>query len=180
MSFQKSVTSTSDDIGDIDECRDLSSCSSFGFSSFFSNSHSLIHSHRDNHSSQFFSALQLHNLSFCAVLTKHATILQCTRAPKSENLNRLHDLEYLNLALNSIVRVENLTDCENLRKLDLTVNFIDLEHLEASLEHLRQVHGRAASAVCRMCAMSLHTHSLYILVPACASTTAAVDLASTV
>ncbi|ORZ33066.1 hypothetical protein BCR44DRAFT_1515027 [Catenaria anguillulae PL171] len=46
--------------------------------------------------------------------------LQNNQSPKS-----LKDLEYLNLALNNISKIENLGSCESLRKLDLTVNFID-------------------------------------------------------
>jgi len=42
----------------------------------------------------------------------------------SENVSRLKKLEYLNLALNNIERIENLQGCESLTKLDLTVNFI--------------------------------------------------------
>jgi len=42
----------------------------------------------------------------------------------SENVSRLKKLEYLNLALNNIERIENLQGCESLKKLDLTVNFI--------------------------------------------------------
>jgi protein TilB len=42
----------------------------------------------------------------------------------SENVSRLKKLEYLNLALNNIERIENLEGCESLQKLDLTVNFI--------------------------------------------------------
>lgn len=42
----------------------------------------------------------------------------------SENLTKLKKLEYLNLALNNIERVENLDGCESLNKLDLTLNFI--------------------------------------------------------
>jgi protein TilB len=42
----------------------------------------------------------------------------------SENISRLKKLEYLNLALNNIERIENLQGCESLKKLDLTVNFI--------------------------------------------------------
>lgn len=34
------------------------------------------------------------------------------------------DLEYLNLALNNIQKIENLERCEFLMKLDLTINFI--------------------------------------------------------
>lgn len=33
-------------------------------------------------------------------------------------------LEYLNLALNNVERIENLERCESLEKLDLTLNFI--------------------------------------------------------
>ena len=35
------------------------------------------------------------------------------------------ELEHLNLALNSIQRVQNLQRCESLRRLDLTANFVD-------------------------------------------------------
>ncbi|XP_021927882.1 protein tilB homolog isoform X3 [Zootermopsis nevadensis] len=42
----------------------------------------------------------------------------------SENLSRMKKLEYLNLALNNIERIENLEGCESLQKLDLTVNFV--------------------------------------------------------
>jgi len=44
-----------------------------------------------------------------------------------ENLNKLRELEYLNLALNNIELVEGLENCENLKKLDLTCNFIQSE-----------------------------------------------------
>ena len=42
----------------------------------------------------------------------------------SENLGKLKKLEYLNLAVNNIERIENLEGCERLKKLDLTLNFI--------------------------------------------------------
>eukprot|EP00566_Odontella_aurita_P014522 CAMPEP_0113535912 /NCGR_PEP_ID=MMETSP0015_2-20120614/5969_1 /TAXON_ID=2838 /ORGANISM="Odontella" /LENGTH=527 /DNA_ID=CAMNT_0000435219 /DNA_START=323 /DNA_END=1906 /DNA_ORIENTATION=+ /assembly_acc=CAM_ASM_000160 len=48
-------------------------------------------------------------------------------------------LEYLNLALNNIKRVEGLERCECLRKLDLTLNFIDVEDLERSVDELLEV-----------------------------------------
>lgn len=35
------------------------------------------------------------------------------------------ELEYLNLAVNNITRIQNLQKCESLKKLDLTVNFVD-------------------------------------------------------
>lgn len=37
----------------------------------------------------------------------------------------MKDLRYLNLAVNSIERIENLEGCESLEKLDLTVNVIE-------------------------------------------------------
>jgi protein TilB len=36
----------------------------------------------------------------------------------------LQDLEYLNLAINNIAKVQNLQRCESLQRLDLTINFI--------------------------------------------------------
>ncbi|KAH3759069.1 tilB protein [Pelomyxa schiedti] len=51
-------------------------------------------------------------------------LLQDNVIPKLENLHRLKELNYLNLALNNITLVENLEGCESLRKLDLTANFI--------------------------------------------------------
>ncbi|XP_045110127.1 dynein axonemal assembly factor 11-like isoform X2 [Portunus trituberculatus] len=50
--------------------------------------------------------------------------LQGNLISKIENVGRLRDLEYLNLALNNLERVEGLGRCESLRKLDLTANFI--------------------------------------------------------
>lgn len=53
----------------------------------------------------------------------------------TENLNKLKQLEYLNLALNCIEKIENLDRCESLNKLDLTMNFIgELTSVE-SLKH---------------------------------------------
>ena len=48
---------------------------------------------------------------------------------RSENLHKLKELEYLNLALNNITKIQNLQRCESLTKLDLTVNFIDKKGL---------------------------------------------------
>ena len=53
-----------------------------------------------------------------------------------ENLFHLKDLEYLNLALNNIQKIEGLQNCEFLKKLDLTINFIDFDELRDSIEHL--------------------------------------------
>lgn len=53
---------------------------------------------------------------------------QLVKAFVAENLNKLKKLQYLNLAINNIEKIENLQGCESLEKLDLTLNFIgDLE-----------------------------------------------------
>ncbi|XP_078396708.1 dynein axonemal assembly factor 11 isoform X3 [Cetorhinus maximus] len=58
----------------------------------------------------------------------------------TENVGRLKNLEYLNLALNNIERIENLDGCEFLKKLDLTVNFVgELTSVE-SLKHNVHLH----------------------------------------
>ena len=46
-------------------------------------------------------------------------------------------MEYLNLALNNIERIEGLRSMEFLNKLDLTVNFIDCDSFEDSISELR-------------------------------------------
>lgn len=63
-----------------------------------------------------------------------------------ENLIHLKDLEYLNLALNNIKKIEGLQNCEFLIKLDLTINFIDFDTLEESIENL----------VCNKCLRDLY------------------------
>lgn len=51
-------------------------------------------------------------------------------------------LEYLNLAINNIEKVENLEGCESLQKLDLTLNFVGelttVETLKQNI-HLREL-----------------------------------------
>ena len=56
-----------------------------------------------------------------------------------ENLNRLKELNYLNLALNNISKIENLEGCESLKKLDLTANFLDVDEFEESMNNLKKV-----------------------------------------
>ena len=46
------------------------------------------------------------------------------------------ELEYINLAVNSVAKIEGLKRCESLQKLDLTLNFIEIEDLQESIEHL--------------------------------------------
>lgn len=53
-----------------------------------------------------------------------------------ENLNKLKELEYLNLALNNVSKIENIEGCESLRKLDMTVNFIDVFDIYDSVKCL--------------------------------------------
>lgn len=54
-----------------------------------------------------------------------------------ENLNKLKKLEYLNLAINNIEKIENLAGCESLEKLDLTLNFIgELTSVESLRENI--------------------------------------------
>lgn len=62
--------------------------------------------------------------------------LQNNIISKLEGLYHLKDLRYLNMALNNVTRAEGLSSCEFLNKLDFTVNFIDVDELEASMEHL--------------------------------------------
>ncbi|KAI9176163.1 hypothetical protein H9P43_006528 [Blastocladiella emersonii ATCC 22665] len=69
--------------------------------------------------------------------------LQNNQITKIENLGKLKELEYLNLALNNITVIENLDSCESLAKLDLTVNFIDDLFCVQSLiscRHLRELY----------------------------------------
>lgn len=57
------------------------------------------------------------------------------RMDQSE-LKLLRSLEYLNLALNNVTKIEGISGMEWLRKLDLTLNFIDVDSLEASVHEL--------------------------------------------
>ena len=41
--------------------------------------------------------------------------LQNNVIPRMENLSRLKDLEYLNLALNNFTKIENIEGCESLK-----------------------------------------------------------------
>lgn len=56
-----------------------------------------------------------------------------------EGLSKLKELEYLNLAVNSIRKIEGVKRCESLKKLDLTLNFIDVEDLKESIEELEYI-----------------------------------------
>ena len=78
-----------------------------------------------------------------------------------ENLKRLKELEYLNIGLNNISKIEGLEGCESLRyinlslslsfvspfinnklrKLDLILNFIDIEDIKESIDNLSNCKG---------------------------------------
>merc|ERR1719247_3599457 len=64
--------------------------------------------------------------------------LQNNIISKIQHLHHLKDLEYLNMALNNVSKIEGLDKCEFLNKLDLTVNFVDVDELEASMDHLAE------------------------------------------
>lgn len=64
-------------------------------------------------------------------------LLQNNIIPRMEGLNKLKELEYLNLALNNISKIEGIEGCESLKKLDLTLNFITIEELEESIYNLK-------------------------------------------
>ena len=49
------------------------------------------------------------------------------------------ELDYLNLAVNNISLIEGVRNCESLQKIDLTLNFIDIEDLEESIDNLAEL-----------------------------------------
>ena len=76
-------------------------------------------------------------------LCRHLKILllQNNLIPKIENMNKLKELEYLNVGLNNITRIENLEGCESLKKLDLTMNFIDFDEMEYSMSTISELYN---------------------------------------
>ncbi|CAE7626808.1 LRRC6 [Symbiodinium sp. KB8] len=82
--------------------------------------------------------LELEKLEVIGELCRKLRILylQNNIIPRIENIHYLKDLRYLNMALNNVERIEGLRSCEFLEKLDLTVNFIDLDTFEESIQHL--------------------------------------------
>ena len=53
-----------------------------------------------------------------------------------EGIHKLRELEYINLAVNSVSLIEGVKGCESLQKIDLTLNFVDIEDLEESIDNL--------------------------------------------
>ena len=56
-----------------------------------------------------------------------------------EGVHKLKELEYINFAVNNISLIENIRGCECLQKLDMTLNFIDIEDLEESIDNLCEI-----------------------------------------
>ena len=48
----------------------------------------------------------------------------------------MQELQYLNIAINNITRIENLHRCESLSRLDMTMNFVDKSAI-GSIDNLR-------------------------------------------
>lgn len=73
-------------------------------------------------------------------LCRHIKILllQNNLIERMENLGKLKELSYLNLALNNISLIEGVESCESLTKLDLTCNFIECAGLLESLYNLKK------------------------------------------
>ena len=53
-----------------------------------------------------------------------------------EGMSKLKELEYLNMAVNSVKKIEGIKRCESLNKLDMTLNFVDLEDFQSSCEEM--------------------------------------------
>lgn len=84
--------------------------------------------------------LNIERIENFELLCRHIKILllQNNQIDKMENLGKLKELEYLNLALNNINLIEGIQNCESLEKLDLTCNFIDLVDFLPSLFNLKK------------------------------------------
>lgn len=89
--------------------------------------------------------------------------LQNNIIPAIHNVYRLKALNYLNLALNNIKVIEGLRSCEKLQKLDLTVNFIDVDALADSMRELtHNIHLKELYLVGNPCA-SFKYYRLYVI-----------------
>ncbi|XP_024533033.1 protein tilB homolog isoform X2 [Selaginella moellendorffii] len=58
------------------------------------------------------------------------------------NLHRLKQLQYLNVAVNNILKVEGLEQCEFLEKLDMTLNFVGKKELPSVAALRANIHLR--------------------------------------
>lgn len=69
------------------------------------------------------------------LLLQNNVISQLTRS----EMRPFKSLEYLNLALNNLDRIDSIDHLEFLNKLDLTLNFIDVDTLEETVDCLSQL-----------------------------------------
>lgn len=85
--------------------------------------------------------LDLEKISNLDVYCRHLKILylQDNLIEKMEGLNKLKELEYVNFAVNCVSLIEGIRGCESLQKLDFTLNFIDIEDLEESMDNLAEL-----------------------------------------
>ena len=51
----------------------------------------------------------------------------------------MKELEYINLAVNNVTLIEGIHGCESLQKIDLTLNFVDIEDFEESCDNLSEL-----------------------------------------
>ena len=56
-----------------------------------------------------------------------------------EGIHKLKELEYINLAVNNVTLIEGIRGCESLQKIDLTLNFVDVEDFEESVDNLTEL-----------------------------------------
>ena len=78
------------------------------------------------------------------IQSKGSKIPMCV-LPSMNGVLRMQELQYLNIAINNITRIENLHRCESLTRLDLTMNFVDKSALGSvdnlcGLIFLRELH----------------------------------------
>ena len=62
--------------------------------------------------------------------------LQNNIIEKMEGLSKLKDMQYLNIGLNNVAKIEGLDGCESLVKIDMTCNFVEVWDLEESLRNI--------------------------------------------
>lgn len=64
-------------------------------------------------------------------------LMQGNAIGKIQYVSKLKELEYFNLSLNNVMKIEGLHGCEMLKKLDMTLNFVDLDVFEESIKSLK-------------------------------------------
>lgn len=84
--------------------------------------------------------LNIEKIELFDKLCRHIQILllQNNLIEKIENLSKLKELKYINLALNNISLIEGLENCESLEKIDMTCNFIDAENFLESCWNIKK------------------------------------------